>query len=67
MLADVRVFAGDASLTHELLCHIIGCVHQCLLHDTDASLVTADVFNLIMQPLLDQVSLSDYVTEVIGL
>ena len=43
------------SLAAGVLSHVLGCVYQCLLHDTDGALVTEDVFNILMQPLLDQV------------
>ena len=38
-----------------LLGHVIGCLHKCMLYDTDG-FVNNDVFTLLMQPLVDQVS-----------
>ncbi len=56
----VDYYGSDAAGSRKsslLLRSVLGCLHQCMLHDSEG-FFQRDVFKMLMQPLVDQVNIS---------
>ena len=66
MFSDVTYFGSDkdgAELSCLLLGYILDCLTKCMIHDTE-SVFTGDIFNMLMQPLVDQVRLWEIIPKI---